>query len=196
MENEYIKSEIVFKDLKFNISLNVIEDKNEVFKVVITNLNNNRQIMIDNFKNSIMEYNLTQEIKEYEILKFSKRQKYPFSYFLKNCISLKGWGGYDQVKSLKELDQARTFNLIYSILNDFSRYVDFLEGNLSFKEFCDNFGYDEDSIKAKEIYKSCLSYYEKIVSLYLTKEQKQYFLNEAQQETDQFNKDLKAVFNI
>lgn len=42
--------------------------------------------------------------------------------------------------------------------------------NMSFKDWCSNYGYDDDSIKALETYKDCQEEYNKLQSLFTNKE--------------------------
>ena len=184
--NTYNNNEIIVKDIIFKISLNRTEENREIFNIEITNKINGNTIKINDFGNSIMDYNLSLEIKDFIL----NKNKYNNSYdwFLKNSKAIKGWGGYSDCKNLKELNEKRIKYLQYGVVVDFSVYIDFLEENPVFEEFCSNYGYEEDSRKAEDTYKKCLAYYSKIYKLRLTKEQKDYFQNVVRTEKEEFSK--------
>lgn len=55
----------------------------------------------------------------------------------------------DQLKQCSKPKPLNIDDILYSLL------LDSQAGAESFDDFCDNFGYDNDSIKANEIYKDC-----------------------------------------
>lgn len=193
--NKYKNCEATLKDINFKVSFRSLETdedgKREMFNVSITNLKNNKTININNFGNSIMEYNLSQDLDHFLKNRFDYNNS--FKWFLKNCKSLRGWGGYDKIESVKELETKRAYYLLYSVINDFSQYINFLEENISFDEFCSNFGYNEDSQKDYKVYEECLKYYNNICKLWLNEEQNQYFNDIVRSEDKQYSIDLKKV---
>ena len=72
----------------------------------------------------------------------------------------------------------------YDLLNAFYCFVsDAFAGNESFESFCDEFGYNNDSMKAYKTYKACVKSYNKFlhVSNFLFTENEVYeFINELQ----------------
>lgn len=188
---DYKNCNVTIKNINFKAELIGTENNTEIFNITITNLNNNKSIN-QKFKNSIMEYNLSKEINHYVANPINYHCN--FIYFLNNSNALKGWAGYDNLKNLKELDNKRIEYLLYSVIYDFSLYINFVD--------CINFGYEEDSIKAKKVYEGCLNYSHLIrYKLFLDKDQEAYFLNIVKPEDDvnpffkelQFNKDLKDI---
>ena len=197
MINKYEDFKINFKGLLFEVKL--LDDSaefpnddskrlHEEFKVYVSNGTNKI-----NFKhyNSGMERELT------KILNNKKEPLFTFTGILnirefKTLMTKKFmWGGYDKIINLQTLRTARIKNLLYGIINNLA--CD-LENNGTFKDFCDNYGYDFDSRKAKKIYHAVTEQNEKLQSLNLTREQKEYLREEAEQETEQFEEDiLKAV---
>ena len=55
----------------------------------------------------------------------------------------------DELKSCSKPKKLNIDDVLYSLI------LDAQSGTESFEDFCDNFGYNEDSIKHNEIYKSC-----------------------------------------
>jgi len=151
-------------------------------------------------KEKEISYKFYNSIMEREISKILKSNNKSFSSWalVKSLLKshpLKMWGGYDKdLKNSKTLEIVRAKHLFYSILNCFA--LDKGTETESFKFFCDNFGYDEDSIRAEKIFKAVLEMKSKIYDLKLTPEQEKYFNEEANQETEQFKQDVyNAVDN-
>jgi len=194
---EYGNFEAEFKGLVFRVKLittakEILKDKeNEVFNVEVEHKGNKIRY---EFNNSVMEKEISDLLKEW-----LKTNKYPSRDIkgFKMLISKKFmWGGYDKVKTFKELEKERAFNLLYSVLVDLAYYMDFSEINPRYADFCENFGYDEDSRKAEKIYNKCLEMESKVLSLGITERQKEYFKNQVATETDKFNKDLRKALNF
>lgn len=190
-KQSYKEFETVLNQMEFKIKL-LDTEETETFKVTVTNLENKKTMSYKNFQNSIMEREISQILNDY---------KNTPSTFHQTMIHLKQkplkmWGGYDRgIHSFKELDLKRRYYLFYGIVNDLSRYVNFSEETPTFKDFCDIFGYDEDSRKAEQIFKDCLEFESKIKSLWLTDKQKEY-LALANQEEDQFKQDCLTLFGV
>ena len=55
----------------------------------------------------------------------------------------------DELKSCSKPKKLNIDDVLYSLI------LDAQSGTESFEDFCDNFGYNEDSVKHNEIYKSC-----------------------------------------
>ena len=167
---DYKNCNVTIKNINFKAELIGTENNTEIFNITITNLKNNKSIN-QKFNNSIMEYNLSKEINQFVSNPINYHCN--FIYFLENSNALKWWAGYNNIKKFKELDNKRIEYLLYSVINDFSLYINFVDENPFFKEFCLNFGYEEDSIKAKKIYEDCLNYNYLIrYKLFLDKEKK------------------------
>jgi len=159
----------------------------EEFKVIVTNNSNKRTI---NFKfyNSQMERNISENIKQ-------NIEQYPkgalkvkeFKSFMNSLM----WGGYDKIKSLKELNEARIENLFYSILHSWA--LDMSTDITSFNDFCDNLGYDNDSRKAEKVFNAIIEQQAKVLSLWLSIEQIKYLNEEVNQETEKFSVDIKQA---
>lgn len=160
------------------------EDKDfcEEFKINITN---KEKTISFKFYNSIMERNISEHLK-------LNLEQYPKGKLkikeFKNFMRRQMWGGYDKVKNLKELNRERATNLLYSALNCIAS--DMQSETETFKDFCDNFGYDIDSIKAEKIFKAVIEQKEKIKSLRLNQEQEIYLNEEVSQETEKFKQDV------
>jgi hypothetical protein len=160
------------------------EDKNfcEEFKIIVTNKD---KVITYKFYNSIMERDISEHLK-------TNLKQYPTGLLkvkeFKNFMGRKMWGGYDKVKNSKELNRERAVNLLYSVLNSLA--LDKNSETETFKDFCDNFGYDTDSIKAEKVYKAVQEFKSKIYDLRLTTEQEEYLNEQANQETEQFKKDV------
>jgi len=190
----YEKGNILLKGLKFNWNL-ITQEKgennkyHEVFNIEIENLKFKNKIRVE-FGNSIMEAEISNKIE------YAFKNKFPFIQ-LRDYIRPNMWAGYDEdlnnkkIRNLNGLYQKRIYWLLLGVIIDFSSYINFEDYTPTFNYFCDEFGYDKDSRKAENIYKKCGDYAEKIRSLNLSKEQEEYFLNEARSETDIFIKDLK-----
>lgn len=157
------------------------KDLCEEFKISVTHKD---KTISYKFYNSVMEREISDILaNEIYTINWSQTKQY-----LKTR-PLKMWGGYDEdLKSSKTLEYARIKHLLYSVLNCFA--LDKETETESFKFFCDNFGYDEDSIKAEKIYKAVLEMKAKIYDLKLTEKQETYFNEEANQETDKFKQDV------
>lgn len=69
------------------------------------------------------------------------------------------WYGsqYDCMKNKSELDEGMARSVLSSVALDASCY----SNTGDFKDFCDEFGYSDDSIRALKIYKGCKSEYER-----------------------------------
>jgi hypothetical protein len=194
MVNKYEHFNFKFKGLDFEIKL--IDDCSyfpnseeikpvEEFKIIVKN--KDKEINYK-FYNSIMEREISQILKE-------NLKKYHFSQ-VKRLLKdrpLKMWGGYDKINTFSDFDLRRMEHLSYSVLNCFA--LDKETETDDFKFFCDNLGYNEDSIKALNIFSEVVKLKRKILSLNLTEEQEKYFNEEVNQETETFNNDLKkAIF--
>jgi hypothetical protein len=188
INNKYEHFKLNFQGLNFEIKL--LDDSanfphsdnkglHEEFKVYVTN---DKKTISFKFYNSQMEREISQIVKDYN-WNFKAGE-------FKKLISKKfHWGGYDKIKNLKELTHERIYNLFYGIIYNIS--LDLLSENESFKDFCDNYGYDFDSRKAEKIYNEVIQQNEKIKSLKLSSEQMKYFNEEANQETEKFREDVK-----
>lgn len=66
-------------------------------------------------------------------------------------------------KALKQTDLT-----IESVIN--SLLLDYIDYNTTFEDFCDEFGYSSDSIKASKIYKQCQKNTEKMNNLFYVDE--------------------------
>lgn len=55
----------------------------------------------------------------------------------------------DGLKAVSKVKPLNIDDVLYSLVSDSQA------GNETFDDFCDNFGYDNDSIKASEIYRAC-----------------------------------------
>jgi len=186
---KYEKGEMNFKGLNFSWELTHTKKgergENEVFKIQISN---GDKTIFQEFNNSIMEKELSENIK------LSKSKSYDCGFSVKD-VRPKMWAGYDEdlnnkKMTLKEFDKKRIYWLLYGIINDFSGYIEI--DYYSFKDFCDCFGYEENNRKHEEIYKSCLKYYDAIQTLNLNQEQREYFLNVVRAEEEDFNKLIKS----
>jgi len=103
------------------------------------------------------------------------------------------WGGYDKVISFKQLDNERVFNLLYSFLN--CAFNDLSYCDNTFIGFCDEFGYDLDSIKSKKTYEAVISQgvkFERVLSG-LACVDKSFLLDNVVSETELFLKELREV---
>ena len=157
-------------------------DLSEEFKISITNKD---KTISYKFYNSIMEREISEDLKQ-------NIAQYPAGTLkIKNFRAFMGrkmWGGYDKVKNLKELNRKRAFHLLSGVLNCLSS--DKNTETESFKFFCDEFGYNEDSIKTEKIFKAVQELKAKIYDLRLNKEQESYLDEEVSQETEVFKKDV------
>ena len=191
---KYKHFKINFIDLDFEIKLldenssfpnSDIKDLCGEFKVIITHKD---KTIIFKFYNSIME----REISKYLKLNL---ESYPIGVLnvrdFKNFMGHKMWGGYDKIKNLRELTEERIYFLLNSIINCIA--MERTTETDSFKFFCDSFGYEEDSRKAYKIFNTVIEQKEKIQSLNLTEKQIKYLDEEANQETDKFNKDIRQA---
>lgn len=160
------------------------KEESENFKITITN---GERTITYIFHNSIMEKKISDYLNNLGYVGYNNRQ---FREWFKRFM----WGGYDDVKNLKQLINKRCYYLAYGVLNDFATYINWIDSNRTFKEFCEMFGYNKDSREAEKIYRECLELYEKVESLKLSEKQEQYFLNEANQETNKFSKDVEKLF--
>lgn len=174
--------EVKLLDNQANFPESDNKDLCEEFKIIITNGN---KTINYKFYNSIMEREISEHLK-------LNLQQYPTGTLkikeFKSFMGRQMWAGYDRVKNLKELNRERVYYLLYGVLNCFES--DKNTETESFKFFCDNFGYEEDSRKAERIFKAVQELKEKIETLNLTEEQNIYFNEEVQQETDKFSKDV------
>lgn len=190
----YEKGNIEFKGLKISWKLldsNVKfpnsnkEDKtrHEEFRFYISNKDLTETFP---FFNSQMELNISNDLENFKDYNYNLRVKDFKQYMTKTHL----WGGYDEIKSFKELDKERTFNLVYGFLNFISS--DLANEQDTFKDFCDKFGYDIDSLKLKKIYYEIINQCEKLNNV-LNKKQKDYFVNKIAVEEEVFEKDLRGV---
>lgn len=188
----YKQGSLNFKDLIFSWKLiTSVKDEHGEHEVFNIEIEKDGVKIRQEFNNSVMEFDISKKIE------YCLKEKMIFPQ-ARDIIRPKMWGGYDKdinekgkIKSYVELDLKRVYNLLYSIINDFSRYIEFLDTNPTFKDFCSNFGYDEDSRKSEKIYNSCIDYYNKIKTLNLSSDQISYFIDEVDRETETFSSDLK-----
>lgn len=160
----------------------------EEFKVKITNKETSIGYL---FYNSVMERQISEFLKNNRTKGFQYSNIAEFKRYISRTFS---WGGYDDVKNNKELTNKRIWWLLLGILVDLQSYIKFSEYSGSdFDWFCDNFGYDKDSRKAEKIYREMQDMEKKVNSLKLSEEQENYLINEVQQETDKFSKELKKA---
>ena len=195
---KYEKGEIVLKKISedFKIKWVVCGTSNkfnngEVEKINIEVINGNQKIDY-NFYNSIMERKISDRLNLYKMpLDFLK---------FRNDIRIgvcKMWGGYDEdfnnkkIGNIKQFTQKRIYWLLSSVLIDFAGFYNFSECNLNFKDFCDNFGYDNTLREHELIYKKCLEMEEKFNSLNLSEESLKYLSEIVAQEDESFNKYIK-----
>lgn len=190
---KYKDSEVTIKDLKFKVTFldsDIMEDLNEeceLFKVVVTNTLNNKSMVYRNFKNSVMEKRISDYINLYSHMGIKS-----FKAFMHKQM----WGGYDKVRNFKELELKRVFYLQYSVINDFSFYINFSDYYLNFEDFALEMGYSEDSRKAEKIYKDCLEMEKKIRDLALTDEQEKFFIDKVRSEEDEFKNTLLKQIGV
>lgn len=58
-------------------------------------------------------------------------------------------------------------NTRYDILNAFYCFIsDAISGDMTFKEFCSEFGYDEDSRRAEKTWNACVKAHDKLQRIY------------------------------
>ena len=193
---DYKKGEVKFKGLKFSWNLITTEKgTNGEYEVFNIEIEKDGIKIRQEFNNSIMENKISELMKLYP--NYKTMDFIQFRNHLRTSVC-KMWGGYDKgiddktkIKNFKEFNKKRIWWLLLSIITDFSNYIEFEEG---FSWFCANYGYDEDSRKAEDIYKKCLDYFNKIETLKLSDEQRKYFINEVSQETNLFcHKDLNKI---
>jgi len=107
---------------------------------------------------------VTSKIKEEGIFTSwdSENKHNKFSVRVRNIITNKSvifdyFGSVQDYNNCKvEMTHEENMFALYCILNDG------LSGSESFEIFCDNFGYNTDSIKDKKIYKECMKSNEKL----------------------------------
>ncbi len=179
MEYKYEKGNITFKGLSISWNLYTTEKSEhgeyEVFNIKVED-DKQHKIRFD-FKNSIMECGISKLSIELSTLREVKKE-----------ISRRyHWGGYDKVKNKPELSKERIRNLLYSILNCMAN--DSTIHSITFKEFCDCFGYDDSSLEHKKIYRKVLDQYDKLNSLNVNWSDWEYIA----QEEDQFNDELNVL---
>lgn len=187
--NTYYAFQFTLKGLLWKVEYNGYKEEErghtETFKVTVAHGENSTHY---NFNNSVMEWNISEYVKQFRA-RFHQSIR-----LLREEISRRfSWGGYDKVKSLRQLEKERIERLAYSIVHDFAYYPKFTDYNRSFKEFCDNHGYSDDSIKAKKVYEACIEIHEKANSLQLTEEQLHYLENVAGHESERFEFDIKKA---
>lgn len=153
----------------------------EEFKVIVTYKDKSIEYK---FYNSVMEQQISKGIEMY-------KGKMSESQIIK-LVRPKMWAGYDECKNLKSLTEKRIYYLLYSIINCMSN--DLTNDLSSFSWFCSNYGYDEDSITANNIYRECQIMKSKLLSLHLDSDIIKYLEEEAGQESETFSNDiLKAI---
>lgn len=181
---KYEQGELNFKDVVFKWRLSHTEkDKHGEHEVFHLQIQNGDEVICQNFNNSIMENEISKKIKSSVVRSIKE-------------IRPKMWAGYDEdlndkpLKIGKEFTQKRIYWLLYGVINDFSNYIEI--DYYSFNEFCDLFGYNNDSIESENTYKKCTSYYEDINTLNITSDQRKYFLDVVRSEEEDFNKLIKS----
>ena len=188
---KYEHFKVNFKGLNIEVKLldnNAVfpnsEDKNAVeeFKVLITYKG---KTMNFKFYNSQMEKGISDYLNELGYMAYNNKQ---FKSFVSSKFS---WGGYDDVKNRTDLIHERIYNLLYSIINSFAN--DNNADLSSFSFFCDNFGYDNDSIKARTIYNQLQEQQEKFFNLGIDEKLKTYLFEIAGQEEKPFEEDVKKA---
>lgn len=193
---KYEEGTLNFQGLTISWKLITTETENgkthEVFNI---EFQNGKEKIRQEFHNSIMEFELSEKLKD-------ARERMSYTEFLKAINSgffrPHMWAGYDEdlnekkLRGFDNLIKKRLWWFLYSVINDFSMYIDYND-YYDFNWFCDCYGYDKDSRKAEQIHNSCINYHEKISSLNLSEKQRDYFLNESNQETQKFSDDLKKA---
>jgi hypothetical protein len=157
----------------------------EEFKIAVINVQMGQEVKAINYKfyNSIMEREISQILKEH-----NKNSQWGQIKGLLEDRPLRGWGGYDKhMANFTKFTQERIFKLAYSILNCFANDMQQIN---SFSEFCDNFGYEKDSFKAKKVFDSYAELQAKIESLKLTEKQKNFLIDIVATEEEDFNDTL------
>lgn len=197
-KNTYLKGNVTFKDIKVTWQKidNVIafDNKELTEKFYFTLSYNNVKISFD-FYNSIMERQISDIMEMHGILEsFCMPQFKQTVYTELKRRPLNMWGGYDKLRDLKAFQNKRIYYLLYGALHSF--FLDsfnFSDYNPTFKDFCFNYGYDEDSIKANKIYKKCIKQVEKLKKLKLSDKLLKYIEENIMQETDKYSKDISEV---
>lgn len=160
------------------------KDMVEEFKVIIKHGEKKTDFK---FYNSIMERKISQYLKELGYVKYNNA-------LFKSWMRRFHWDGYDKIKNREDLIKKRIYYLFSSILGSVA--CDYNTDLSSFKEFCGNFGYDEDSRRAKKIYNLCQEQQEKLRSLNLNEEQLTYLNDEVGHETEAFDKTIKELVGV
>jgi hypothetical protein len=190
---KYEHFEFDYNDLNFEVKLldsdahfpNTDQEKPcEEFKIAVINVQMGQEVKAINYKfyNSIMEREISKAL--------GMHNKNTAWGLIKGQLAnvLKGWGGYDKhMANFTKFSQQRIFNLAYSILNCFANDMQQIN---SFPEFCDTYGYEQDSIKAKKIFDSYAELQAKIESLKLSEKQRDFFINVVAIEEEDFNDTL------
>lgn len=192
-KRKYEHFEFDYNDLNFEVKLldsdahfpNTDQEKPcEEFKVTVCKaiLGETMKTISYKFYNSIMEREISKAL--------GMHNKNTAWGLIKGQLAnvLKGWGGYDKhMANFTKFSQQRIFNLAYAILNNFANDMQEI---YSFDDFCSNFGYEQDSIKAKKIFDSYAELQAKIESLKLTEKQRDFFINVVATEEEDFNDTL------
>lgn len=157
----------------------------EEFKITVTNACLGQEIKTITYKfyNSIMEREISKAL--------GMHNQNTAWGLIKGQLAnvLRGWSGYDKhMANFTKFRQQRIFNLAYSILNCFAKDMQQIN---SFPEFCDTYGYEQDSIKAKKIFDFYAELQAKIESLKLTEKQRDFFINVVATEEEDFNDTLQ-----
>ena len=191
--NKYEKGNITFKGLNIYWNLYTTEKSEhgvcEVFNIVVEEDKKHKQSFREYYKNKKeIRFDFTNSIVEYELSKLNIGWV-PLREIKKKLLRKYSWGGYDEVKNRKEFREERVKNLLYSILNCMAN--DSITVCLTFKDFCDAFGY-EDSIKHKKIYHKVLDQYDKLNSLNINWSDWEYIAQEEEQFPLELDKALKG----
>jgi hypothetical protein len=152
----------------------------------------NISVLYDGLKSDFKFYNSISETEITQKLSHQKRFFADTTGVLK-ILRPKTWGGYDNIKTLQDFKNKRVYYLVYGFVNCF--FNDLLSETDTFKNFCDSYGYDENSRKAYEIYTLLMTQKEDPLSVSLLRNEAVLIENGAREENG-FNDIIKnAVSN-
>ena len=191
----YEKGEIRLKDIVVSWilvdsdSVRFGDKPTEEFKFKIKNDLNKKSLTFD-FNNSIMEREISEKIKEWNINTPQKYSQY------KQQLRSQLWGGYDKL-DFTQFKRKRIYYLVYGAINSFfSDGYEFSEYNgITFEWFCKSLGYDEDSRKAEQIYNTLKKQEKDLENLQLSDDFNKYIEDEIRQESDKYSNDLKLILD-
>lgn len=84
----------------------------------------------------------------------------------KHCFDFHYWGSISDAERISHGEWRGTEPNAYHILSCLGINM----GNVSFSEFCDNFGYDTDSITAEKTFNACINEYNNLKKLFTQSE--------------------------